>query len=77
MLSARHELDYLNEKYGWELPEGDYDTIAGMLIHFYGDLPDENEVVEILPYSFEIVSVQDTRIELVKLTIEDRKAERL
>ncbi|MET7256739.1 hemolysin family protein [Dyadobacter fermentans] len=76
MLSARHELDYLNEKYGWELPEGDYDTIAGMLIHFYGDLPDENEVVEMPPYSFEIVSVQDTRIELVKLTIEDRKAER-
>lgn len=76
MLSARHELDYLNEKYGWELPEGDYDTIAGMLIHFYGDLPDENEVVDIPPYSFQIVSVQDTRIELVKLTIEDRRAER-
>lgn len=76
MLSARHELDYLNEKYGWELPEGDYDTIAGMLIHFYGDLPDENEVVDIPPYSFQVVSVQDTRIELVKLTIEDRKAER-
>ncbi|MBO9612169.1 MAG: HlyC/CorC family transporter [Dyadobacter sp.] len=76
MLSARHELDYLNEKYGWELPEGDYDTIAGMLIHFCGDLPDENEVVDIPPYSFQIVSVQDTRIELVKLTIEDRKAER-
>jgi CBS domain containing-hemolysin-like protein len=76
MLSARHELDYLNEKYGWELPEGDYDTIAGMLIHFYGDLPDENEVVEMPPYSFEIVSVQDTRIELVKLTIEDRRSDR-
>lgn len=76
MLSARHELDYLNEKYGWELPEGDYDTIAGMLIHFYGDLPDENDVVEMPPYSFQIVSVQDTRIELVKLTIEDRRSER-
>lgn len=76
MLSARHELDYLNEKYGWELPEGDYDTIAGMLIHFYGDLPDENDVVDMPPYSFQIVSVQDTRIELVKLTIEDRRSER-
>jgi CBS domain containing-hemolysin-like protein len=73
MLSARHELDYLNEKYGWELPEGDYDTLAGMLIHFYGDLPDENEIVDIPPYSFQIVSVQDTRIELVKLTLEDRE----
>lgn len=76
MLSARHELDYLNEKYGWELPEGDYDTIAGMLIHFYGDLPDENEVVDMPPYSFQIVSVQDTRIELVKLTIEERAQNR-
>nr|WP_295935121.1 hemolysin family protein [uncultured Dyadobacter sp.] len=73
MLSARHELDYLNDKYGWELPEGDYDTVAGMLIHFSGDLPDENEVVDMPPYSFQIVSVQDTRIELVKLTIEDRE----
>jgi CBS domain containing-hemolysin-like protein len=72
ILSARHELDYLNEKYGWELPEGDYDTLAGMLIHFYGDLPEVNETVEISPYLFQVVSMQDTRIELVRLTIEDK-----
>ncbi|KAA0991688.1 hemolysin family protein [Dyadobacter aurulentus] len=72
ILSARHELDYLNEKYGWELPEGDYDTLAGMLIHFYGDLPDVNETVSIPPFSFQVVSMQDTRIELVKLTIEEK-----
>jgi CBS domain containing-hemolysin-like protein len=73
MLSARHELDYLNEKYGWELPEGDYDTLAGMLIQYYGDLPDVNETVSIPPYSFQVISVQDTRIELVKLTIEEKE----
>jgi CBS domain containing-hemolysin-like protein len=72
ILSARHELDYLNEKYGWELPEGDYDTLAGMVIHYYGDLPDVNETVSIPPYSFQVVSMQDTRIELVKLTIEEK-----
>ncbi|MCE6989237.1 hemolysin family protein [Dyadobacter sp. CY323] len=73
ILSARHELDYLNEKYSWELPEGDYDTLAGMLIDQYGDLPDVNEVVSIPPYSFQVISVQDTRIELVRLTIEEKE----
>ena len=71
MLSARHEVDYLNEKYDWQLPEGDYDTLAGMLIHVHGDLPDVNDVITMSPYSFQVISMQDTRIELVKLTIEE------
>ena len=72
ILSARHEIDYLNEKYGWELPEGDYDTLAGMIIHHYGDLPDVNETLALTPYLFQVVSVQDTRIELVKITIDKK-----
>jgi CBS domain containing-hemolysin-like protein len=69
MFSARQEVDYLNEKYDWQLPEGDYDTLAGMLIHVHGDLPDVNDIIDMPPYSFQVVSMQDTRIELVKLTI--------
>lgn len=72
ILSARHEIDYLNEKYGWELPEGDYDTLAGMLIHHHGDLPEVNDTLSLPPYSFQVVSMQDTRIELVRLTIEEK-----
>lgn len=74
ILSARHEIDYLNEKYGWELPEGDYDTLAGMIIQHHGDLPDVNDTVELPPYSFQVVSMQDTRIELVRLKIEEKGA---
>ncbi|HEV7378900.1 MAG TPA: hemolysin family protein [Dyadobacter sp.] len=73
ILSARHEIDYLNEKYGWELPEGDYDTLAGMIIHHHGDLPDVNDTLELAPYSFQVVSMQDTRIELVRLKIEEKE----
>jgi CBS domain containing-hemolysin-like protein len=73
ILSARHEIDYLNEKYGWELPEGDYDTLAGMIIHLHGDLPEVNDTLSLPPYSFQVVSMQDTRIELVRLTIEEKE----
>jgi CBS domain containing-hemolysin-like protein len=69
LLSARHEVDYLNEKYDWTLPEGDYDTLAGMLIHIHGDLPKVNDFIELLPYTFKVISMQDTRIELVRLTV--------
>lgn len=70
ILSARHEIDYLNEKYDWELPEGYYDTLAGMLIHIHEDLPKVNDVIRVNPiYSFQVISMQDTRIELVKLLI--------
>lgn len=70
LFSARHEVDYLNEKYGWEFPEGDYDTLAGLLIHIHGDLPKVNDVIEMSKYNFKIVSMQDTRIELVRLSVE-------
>jgi CBS domain containing-hemolysin-like protein len=73
ILSARHEVDYLNEKYDWRLPEGDYDTLAGLLIHIHGDLPDVNDIIEIPPYTFQIISMHDTRIEQVKMTIEEVK----
>lgn len=73
IFSARHEIDYLNEKYDWELPEGDYDTLAGLLIHIHGDLPKVNDEISLPPFTFKIVSMQDTRIELVRLTVESEE----
>lgn len=70
LFSARHEVDYLNEKYAWGFPEGDYDTLAGMLIHIHGDLPKVNDSIQLPHYTFKIVSMHDTRIELVRLTVE-------
>lgn len=75
ILSARHEVEYLNEKYGWNFPEGDYDTLAGLLIHVHGDLPKVNEVIHFSPYTFKVISMQDTRIELVRLTVETPEEE--
>lgn len=70
LLSARHEIDYLNEKYSWDLPEGEYDTLGGFILSVNEDIPELNETIAILPFSFTIISLQETRIETVKLHIQ-------
>ncbi len=70
LLSARHEIDYLNEKYGWNLPEGDYDTLGGLVIALYEDIPEVGEVIELAPFSFKIDAAQDNRLETILLTVE-------
>lgn len=67
LLSARHEIDYLNEKYSWNIPEGDYDTLGGYILSVYEDIPDLNQVIEIPPFKFTIISLHETRIDVVKM----------
>lgn len=70
LLSARHEIDYLNETYHWSIPEGDYDTLGGFILSEYGDLPELDQVIKIAPFTFTITSLQDTRIDVVRMTVE-------
>jgi len=69
LLSGRLEIDYLNDKYEWNLPDGDYDTLGGMIISVNEDIPELNEVIVYQPFSFQIMEMTDTKINLVKLTI--------
>lgn len=69
VLSGRHEIDYLNEKYAWNLPEGDYETLGGMLISLYEDIPTANESIILSPFQFQILTVTDARIDTVKVMI--------
>jgi putative hemolysin len=69
LLSGRIEIDYLNDKYEWNLPEGDYDTLGGMITSINEDIPELNEVIVYHPFSFQIMEMTDTKINLVKLSI--------
>ncbi len=69
LLSARHEIDYLNEKYGWDLPDGDYDTLGGLILSVNENIPAVNDIVKITGYVAKINSVIDTRIDKVCLSI--------
>ena len=71
LLSARHEIDYLNEKYGWNLPEGEYETLGGLILYITEDLPEQGDMIELLPFTFTIQSMEDIRIETVKLQVDE------
>lgn len=70
LLSGRLEIDTLNDKFGLDLPESDdYVTIAGFILHFYQNFPKLNESIVIGKYTFKIVKVTATKIELVRMKV--------
>jgi putative hemolysin len=69
ILSARQEIDYLNDKYEWELPIGDFETLSGLILSLTENLPKKGESVTIGPYTFTILTKQEHRIETVRLKI--------
>lgn len=71
LLSARHEIDYLNEEYGWKLPEGEYETLSGLILSYTEDFPEEGDAIAIPPYTLIIQSNEDNRIDTVKLILSD------
>ena len=76
LFSARHEIDYLNDQYHWELPTGDYETLGGLILSINEDLPKIGDTVELHPFIFTIQSMQDIRIETVKVTLKSGESNR-
>ncbi len=70
VLSARLEIEKVNEMFGLELPESDdYMTIGGLILHEYQSFPKLNEVITIGRFQFKIIKNTMTKIELVRLKV--------
>ena len=74
LFSARHEIDYLNDKYNFHLPEGDYETLGGLILVVAEDFPEKNDKIVLNEFLFTIESIEDIRIENIKLTINKLKS---
>jgi CBS domain containing-hemolysin-like protein len=68
--SARLEVDYLNEKYKFDLEESEnYETLGGLIVNHTEEIPEKGETVEIGDFIFTILEVSNTKIEFVELKI--------
>ena len=71
-LSARLEVDYINETYKLNLPEDEnYETLGGLIVNHTEEIPEQNKEVIIDNFQFTILEVSNTKIDLVQLTILD------
>ena len=70
--SGRMEIGRINEEFGLDILESDdYQTIAGYILYHYQTLPRLGETVEIKNYRFTILRRKATKIELVRMKIEE------
>jgi len=67
IFSGRLEIDYLNEKYHFDLPVEDAETLSGFIIENHESIPKQKERIIIGNYEFVMLHVSDTRIETVKV----------
>lgn len=69
IFSGRLELDYLNEKYGFEFPTDGSETLSGYIIDNHETIPSIKDRIIINLYEFDVLLVSDTRIETVKMKL--------
>lgn len=71
--SARLEVDYLNETYKLDIPEGEnYETLGGFITNHTEEIPQQLEELKIENFRIKILEVSNTKIELVELEIKEK-----
>lgn len=69
LFSARHEIAYLNTEYSLNLPEGEYETLGGLILSHLGEIPQKEDVIELNDYVLTVKHVDGVKIDKVKLTL--------
>jgi CBS domain containing-hemolysin-like protein len=69
IFSGRLELDYLNEKYNLDFPASDSETLSGYIINEHETIPKQKETIIINNFKFDILTVSERRIEMVKMKV--------
>jgi len=67
LVSARINVDELNEALDWNLPKQDYETIAGLVLATLGRIPRTGEEFQIPGYTITVMEADARRVAAVKI----------
>ena len=72
VLSARLEIEKVNETFNLDLPESDdYLTVGGLILNRYQSFPKLHETVKVGAYEFKVIKMSATKIELVRMKVNE------
>jgi putative hemolysin len=61
-------IEEAREELGLDIPEGDYDTIAGYVLSLLGHIPNEGETVPVDGHRITVLEMRGAKIELLRVT---------
>lgn len=67
IINADYEVDDLNDEYEMNLPEGNYKTVAGLIIDTIERIPKLGQYINIEGFRIQIIQATERKIEKVKL----------
>ena len=62
-------IEQFNAQFDAHLAEGEYDTLAGFVLHEHGELPEEGTVVEMDRFSFTVEKVKRNRMKTLLVRV--------
>jgi putative hemolysin len=75
LVDARLEVERLRDELGVHLPEGEYETLGGFLLHLFQRIPDTGEEVQHGGIRFVVAASDRRSIIKVRIRLMDRQAE--
>jgi len=67
-VAGRAAIDELNEALEWDLPKGDFETVAGLVLATVHRIPLVGEVFQVGRYSFTVLEADSRRVLTVRIT---------
>ncbi len=67
--SARLEINYLNNEYNLNIPEGDYQTLGGLIFERHENIPTQGEKIIIDSFEMTVESIHHTKMGIIRMKL--------